>query len=170
MILGEEDLLKDFDTLARINMKSAIGEGIAHVQTMAKNNCPIGPTSGENGKLRESITYSVQEKGDIITGTCYTDVEHGVYVEFGTGPKGQADHKDISPEIAVTYRQDPWLIHESDIDPATVEYYNFFCIETKVGKFYRSNGQAAHPFMYPALADNIEDVEAIIADELRRLL
>ena len=167
MILGEEDLLKDFDALARINMKSAIGEGITYVQAVAKGNCPVGVGGGE---LRESIVAEVKEQGDSTIGTCYTDKKYGIYVEFGAGPKGQADHEGISPEIAVTYRQDPWWIHESDIDPATVEYYNFFCIETKVGKFYRSKGQAAQPFMYPALANNIEDVEAIVADELRRLL
>jgi len=167
MIFGEEDLLKDFDALARISMKSAIGEGISYVQAEAKGNCPVGAGGGE---LRESIFYAVQEQGDTVTGTCYTNKAHGIFVEFGTGPKGQADHAGISPEVAVSYRQDPWWIHESQIDVATVEYYNFLSIETKVGKFYRSEGQAAQPFMYPALANNIEDVEKIIADELRRLL
>ena len=80
------------------------------------------------------------------------------YVEFGTGPKGQADHAGISPEVTPVYTQAPWWIHESQIDRRTAEKYRWFYIDTPQGRFYQCTGQPAHPFLYPALHDNEDKI------------
>ena len=80
------------------------------------------------------------------------------YVEFGTGPKGQADHAGISPDVTPVYSQSPWWIHESQVDRTIAERYRWFYIDTPQGRFYQCTGQPAHPFMYPALHDNEDKI------------
>lgn len=127
----------------------------------AKMLCP-----GYTGELRNSITYEVEKGGFLFwkryTGIVYTDKAYAPYVELGTGPKGADDHAGISPEITPSYTLEPWWIHESMIDPGLAEMYHWPAIKTPDGVFYRCSGQAAQPFLYPALADNEATVVAII--------
>jgi len=156
-------LEKQLDALERIELRECVSEGISSIQSVAKYNVAVG-----DGELRESIFTRVEAKSDVIIGTCYTNKEYAPYVEFGAGPKGQADHEGISPEVNPVYTQEPWWIHESQIDVATAKRYNFFYIDTPQGRFYRSEGQAAQPFMYPALADNTDEVTRIIAKTTKK--
>ena len=43
-------------------------------------------------------------------------------------------------------------------DQRTAEKYRWFYIDTPKGRFYQCSGQPAHPFMYPALKDNEEQL------------
>lgn len=165
MIDGMDHLLKRIEKYERIPIKTYVGEAISHVQNAAKANCPA-----HDGELRESIMTSTFTRDDVIYGVCYTNKEYAPYVEMGTGPKGQKNHSGISPNVAVAYAQSPWWIHESQIDKSIAEKYHWFSIDTPEGKFYQCTGQAAHPFMYPALKDNKEDVTQIIAEDIRRYL
>lgn len=160
---GVSSLEKKLDSLSGLPTGRAVGEGIAYVRAVAKSNCPT-----YDGELRASILTSVQEHQGGTEGTCYTNKQYGPYVEFGTGPRGQADHTGISPEIAISYNQSPWWIHESQLDANVAEHYNWFYIDTPDGRFYRCSGQAAQPFLYPALKDNEDKVTNIIRDELKK--
>lgn len=97
------------------------------VRGAAVKLCPV-----DTGELRSSIKTSVQS-GEAVKGTIYTNKEYASYVEFGTGPVGQADHAGISPEADVSYRQSGWAYKDAD------------------GNFWHTNGQPAQAFMYPAL-------------------
>lgn len=165
MIVGATELNKRLRKMSKMNLKKGVGEAISFVQAAAKLNCPV-----DDGELRQSIYTSVEESGTTVTGTCFTLKKHGPFVEFGTGPKGQADHEGISPDVAVAYTQSPWWIHESQIDRSTAEKYHFLAIETKDGTFYRCAGQAAQPFMYPALKDNEDEIVNIVARAVRSRL
>lgn len=160
MILGVQKLEKELLELSKMDLRKGIEAGISIVQEAARGNCRSFRHS--SGELRESIFTSIEEEGDIVRGICYTNKSYGPYVEFGTGPKGQASHEGISPDVAVAYSQSPWWIHEgsgpNEIDRATAEYYHFPYIDTPKGRFYQCSGQAAHPFMYPALKNNEEEV------------
>lgn len=158
-----KELEHKLDNLSKLELKTGVGKGIQFVQSAAKAGCPTN-----NSELRESIFTDVQEREDWVTGICYTNKEYGPYVEFGTGPKGQAKHDGISPNVAVAYTQSSWWIHESQIDAAIAEKYHFFSIDTPDGKFYQCTGQPAQPFMYPALKNNEEDVVDIIAESLKK--
>ncbi|HEM5164059.1 TPA: HK97 gp10 family phage protein, partial [Streptococcus suis] len=83
--------------------------------------------------------------------------------EFGTGPKGAANHAGISPNVSVSYRSTPWYVHESQID---VGPYRF----QKIGEFYKMFGQVAQPYLYPALKDNEERVTKNINRYVKRKL
>jgi len=165
VIIGKESLDRRFEKMSEIDLKQGMAKAIIHVQTAAKYNCPV-----HDGELRNSIYTDIQGEGDPVEGICFTNKSHGPYVEFGTGPRGQASHAGISPDVAVAYAQSPWWIHESQIGQGTAETYGWFGIDTPDGRFYQCNGQPAQPFMYPALKDNREEVLNIIAESVRRQL
>lgn len=165
MILGALELEKKLRALSEMELRQGIEKGISLVQEDAKANCPV-----YDGELRESIFTEVENKDGKIRGTCYTNKQYAPYVEFGTGPKGQADHDGISPDVAVSYSQTSWWIHESQIGRDVAERYRFFHIDTENGRFYKCYGQAAQPFMYPALKNNEDAILAIIARSAKEQL
>lgn len=165
MIERLASLNKKIDAMKRIDLEKPVGKAIGLVQETAKSGCPFG-----DGELKSKIFTDIKLEEEDVLGICYTDVAHRMYVEFGTGPKGQANHAGTSPNVAVAYSQSPWWIHESQIDKETAEKYHFFSIETPDGVFYQSAGQPAQPFMYPALKDHIDDVVEIISKEIKKQL
>lgn len=165
MILGITNLNKRFDKLSKLELTNGISKGISFVQEAAKANCPVF-----DGELRSKIMIDVAEEGDTVRGICWPAVEHGTYVELGTGPRGQASHEGISPDIAVAYTQSPWWIHESQIDREVAEHYHFFYIDTPQGRFYQCTGQPAQPYLYPALKNNEDKIVRIMGEEIKKQL
>ena len=157
-VTGGKSLERKLKQLSEYGLEKAIANGIQTVRSTAVLLCPV-----DNGELRQSIMTMVESRGGKVTGTCYTDKAYAIYVEFGTGPKGQQDHAGISPDVAVAYSQSPWWIHESQVDPETARKYRWHSIRTDAGIFYQSYGQPAQPFMYPALKNN----EKKLADGIR---
>lgn len=157
MIIGEKDVAEALRALEDLDLRQGITQAISFVQEQAKANCP-----SHTGELRGSIFTDVEDQNEVVRGICYTNKAYGPFVEFGTGPKGQAHHDGISPEVAVAYTQSPWWIHESDIGRETAEYYHFPHIDTPQGRFYVCSGQAAQPFLYPALKNNEDKIVEII--------
>lgn len=166
MIIGQKELEAKLDKMSKADLRKGVAKATSLVQSHAKAGCPV-----HDGELRESIYISFgEDEKESVRGTCYTNKKHGPFVEFGTGPKGQANHAGVSPDVAVAYSQAPWWIHESQIDKATAEKYHFLAIETKDGVFYQCYGQAAQPYLYPALKNNEDEIVNIIADAVRRQL
>lgn len=163
MIKGLKELDRKFAMLESISMRTGISKGMQYIQGAAKENCPVN-----DGELKNSILTSVQEHGDSMIGSCYTNKSYSPYVEFGAGPKGQESHVGISSNVDVAYSQSPWWIHESQIDQNVAEKYHWFYIDTPDGRFYQCSGQAAQPFLYPALKNNKDTVIGIIRDELKK--
>lgn len=148
-----DELDKKLKQLAEIDMKRAVGEVIQIVRLAATLNCPI-----DTGELQQDIAADVEGDSIRAIGTCWTNKAYAPYVEFGTGPKGQADHAGISPDVTPVYTQSPWWIHESQVDRRVAEKHRWFYIDTPEGRFYQCTGQPAHPFMYPALHDNEDKI------------
>lgn len=170
-IEGLDKLMKKYGQLAEQAagnaMEKAVNASCKMVQGEARMLCPVFQGGG-GGELRQSIKTSVERQDSMVVGTVYTNKEYAPYVEFGTGPKGEENHAGISPMVTPSYTQSPWWIHESQVDKAAAEAYHWFYIDTPEGRFYQSNGQAAHPFMYPALKNNEERATRNIANYLAR--
>lgn len=118
-------------------------------------------TPANEGELRNSIKVRARIEGSIAIGEVFTNSDHAAYVELGTGPKGQANHSGISPEVSVSYRSSPWYVHEDQIN---VGPYHF----AKRGEFYKMYGQSAQPYLYPALKDNHDRVSSNISKYVSR--
>ena len=165
MILGTIDLDKRLEKMSKADIGLGIHKVLPIIQDAAKLGAPV-----VTGELRESILTDMEIEGDIVRGICYTNLPYAPYVEFGTGPKGQASHEGISPDVAVAYTQSPWWIHESQVERETAERYGWFYIDTPQGRFYKCSGQPAQPFMYPALKNNEEAIVKMIGRDFRSQL
>lgn len=136
-----------------------INEAGQFVRSAAILNAPVGPSGGN---LRNSIQMTTYTENDMYVAEVYTRMQYAHYVELGTGPKGAANHSGISPEVSPSYTPNPWWIHESQLDVGVAEMYHWHYIDTADGRFYICYGQAAQPFMYPALKDNEQTVLDIL--------
>lgn len=171
MIERERELSRKFAALERVadeHLLRIVEQEAKRIQAEAKLLCPV-----RHGELQNSIKAMAERRDDTVTGTVYTNKAYASYVEFGTGPAGAADHGGISPAVNPSYTMTPWWIHESQIDAGTAETYHWPHIDTPDGRFYKCTGQAAQPFMYPALKNHedkaVKDMERELRNELRRV-
>jgi len=148
-----------------VNDPKFLKEAGEYVWGQAKMLAPA-PT----GTLRNSIFMDYGSTTDGVKAEIYTNLQYAPFVEFGTGPKGAMNHAGTSPDVAVTYTLEPWWIHESMVDPGVPELYHWFYVDTEDGRFYKIEGQAAQPFMYPALHDNIKTVMDILRKGIKETL
>lgn len=156
MIEGLESLEAKLDKLTDVSsIVPAMKRAMLVVQGAAKAAAPTNRNSG-GGALRGSIHTDVESTSKSVTGICYTNLEYAPYVEFGTGPVGQAEHQGVSPNVKVSYRQEGWIMPATAMSESDAMAYGFLIIKGKDGQIigYGTRGQRAQPFMYPALADN----------------
>lgn len=155
--------------LAKIDLMKGVKKATVHVQKEARALC--GGFKLPKGELRQSIYTATEYEGDICRGVCYTNNEHAAFVEFGTGPNGQASHAGISPNVDYAWGRKGWTIPGNAMSLSEAETYGLLPVEEDgeiIG--YYTNGQAAKPFMYPALKNNEKEATEIIADYVRRRL
>lgn len=139
--------LEDLGVNSKQVLRTSMAKNINFVEGQAKMLCSV-----DTGWLQGSITSDTKENGDKIESICSTSVEYAQYVEFGTGPVGEANHEGICPDVPVTYRQTGW------------SYIN------KDGERVYTKGQPAKPFMYPALKDNEKKVIKEIRKDLKKAI
>lgn len=90
----------------------------------------------DNGALRRSISSEVDNKN--IQGIVFTPLEYAPYVEYGTGLFAEdGGRMDV-----------PWSYQDDK------------------GEWHSTSGMKPHPFMRPALNENVENIKAIIKEEL----
>ena len=145
-IEGLDRLYRKIARLHNIDIKSIIEDATIRIRDEAKMRVPV-----DTGELQNSIDYNVDISAKGFTGKVFTNKEHGLYVELGTGPKGEASHIGISPEIKPIYSPSGWVYYDTDKQ-----------------KFIFTNGQPARPFMYPALHDNREKISKFIQEKVQR--
>lgn len=120
-----------------------------------------------SGELKNSLSMTVTDHVTKSVAHIGTNKQYATYVEFGTGPKGQANHAGIAPDVKVVYTQSPWWIHESMVPPGAGDTYHWQYIDTDNGRFYKVSGQPAHPYLYPAFNDNKDAIADILAKGLK---
>ena len=104
------------------NIAKGVAEAGELVKGAAKDLAPV-----KSGALRDSIT-SVADGNTSIVGT---NIEYGIYVEFGTGSKGD-------PSVPHTSKE-KWT----------------YCSD---GQFYTTSGQPPQPYLVPALKNNEDKI------------
>lgn len=143
---GVQSLMRKFNQLGSMEpiVLKSVKKQTEIVRGVAVKLCPVN-----NGELRGSIYTKVEQDAGSTIGTVYTNKEYAPYVEFGTGPEGQANHLGISPNVPVAYRQTPWVYMNDD------------------GEFRYTKGQPAQPFMYPALKTMEKHVISGLSSDLQ---
>ena len=117
--------------------------------------------------MRNSIRTSVKQTEGQTEAVCYTNKSYATYVEFGTGPVGQRKHSGISPEVTPVYKQRGWAFPVNAIASGP---YQFAETTYHGQKYFLTAGQAAQPFMYPALKDGTEEVVRAITNSTKRTI
>lgn len=172
-----DDLMQKFSGLvdmAEGSLQSKVHEQALRIQAQAKELCPVRRYGSGGGSLRQSIHVSTERQEDLIHSEIYTNSEYAPYVEFGTGPTGQAHHNGISPDVDPVYSQSGWMMPASAMSPDEAEQYGFG-IAKKDGEIigYYTKGQVAQPFMYPAFAglkDSItEELQTALRAEIEKV-
>lgn len=103
-------------------------------------------------ELRNSITHRVEDTDDGPVLSVGSNMEEAPYVELGTGR-----HYDPPPE---------WMENHATggKGQAGLEYWVYF--DELEGKFKIGTPQEPHPFLRPAMLDNIEQYKQVIRGEL----
>ena len=135
-IEGLDDVLEAIGRLDDAELRKAaypgLRKGLELIRGDAAANAPV-----DTGDLRQRMASRIKKEGATLVGEVYSGAPHGIYVEMGTGPKGEASHAGVNPEWAskVTYKPDGW----------------YAPIKGEV-RFVR--GMPARPFLYPAFKAN----------------
>ena len=150
-IQGLDELIRKFKAMGG-DVDQVMTRGVRQqaevVRGTAVKLCP-----SNHGELRNSIHTLTKPQDGAIIGEIYTNKDYAPYVEFGTGPIGAANHSGVSPNVQVNYRTNSWWFPVDD--PADAERYGWPSFQTADGTILAlTNGQAAQPFMYPAIKEN----------------
>lgn len=105
---------------------AALNDACQVVENKAVDKCPV-----DDGTLRASITHSVEQDGNVFTGTVGSNVEYAPYVHEGTG---------IYAREGKGRQNVPWVYKTAD------------------GKFYTTKGQKPNPFLQEALDSSYDDI------------
>ena len=156
--------------LSRLEGACSSPRVMERVGELVRGQAVLGCPGGETGALRDSIAYSVIGDSRGASAHIGTNMEYAMYVEFGTGPKGASRHEGVSPDVQVRYSPEPWWVHSSMLDPATARKWNGGRELPPQGRFFRISGQAAQPFLYPAVHNNRQEICQIVEDSLIRTI
>lgn len=107
--------------------------GMKKVQKNAKLLCPV-----ETGQLRNSIKEDGEINGDEINCKVYTNSDHAIYPEFGTGQRGS--ESDIDRPEGISYKAD-WKgqVAQPYMTPAYLHAKNTGEVEQEVIKSIQSD-------------------------------
>ncbi len=150
-VKGLDDVLDALDRLDGTELRKAaypgLKKGLEMIRGDARANCPV-----DTGDLRERLGSRVKKDGEALVGEVYSGAPHGIYVEMGTGLKGNRSHAGTNPEwqAEVTYRPDGWVY------------------PTKDGEFRFTRGMPARPFLYPAFKANEAKAQEEVAKAVIR--
>lgn len=137
---GEKDLIIKLDEVADIDLKPALRKVGNDIETRAKENCTqfAEPT----GALKRSIQTKVDENSVEVG----TNVEYGLYVEYGTGLFAYGGKgRPATPEHPI-----PWRYRGSD------------------GQWYTTSGQRPQPFLIPAFNSKKNNFLKYLKEDIRR--
>lgn len=166
-IKGVDRLTQRFNKIANLELRSTINEATKLVHGQAKDLAPVGIS----GDLAGSIHMQVKSTGTELQGRVYTNKEYAMYVEFGTGIKGDGTYPYKIKGLNLEYKDEPWFIPVSKMDAETAERYHFQKVFGKDGaEYYICYGQKAQPYLYPAMKENEKTIKKMFRDGVKTKL
>lgn len=159
-VIGLKSLVDKIERLKELQIERIMGNVGAQIRDAAKENAPT-----KTAELQNSISYRVEHRDDSVDAIVFTPKEYAMYVEFGTGPAGEENHKGISPNVTPRYSPTGWLVPIEDF-PDYADY-NYKPITIGGKQFIPSRGQKAQPYLYPALKDNQKKAKAYIKKQVK---
>ena len=165
-IEGADELLRKLQNMSQDMQVAAAKRAAVAGGTIVKRQAQL-LVPRNAGALARSIRIRSSASAAGAKAEVYTNYEYAIYVEFGTGPKGQANHQGISPSVTPRYTQHGWGIPADQVSAEDAEKYHWPSRIYDGKTYYMTSGQAASPFMYPALNNRKEDVKKAMNASLR---
>lgn len=138
------------------------GEAQANLQSSIKYS------SGElAGSVKTEVT--TDNEGNIV-GHVWSDKKQAIFREFGTGKVGQHSNKELPPGVSPIYTQTVWFFPVGSTSDNLTQLYGIPTINIQGKAFYRTGGQPAHPWLYPALKNVSEYSDEVYAKHFRNEL
>ncbi len=138
-------------TAAKKGVESAVYEITQEVSGRASSNVQSSVKYG-TGESAGSVKDEVITKSSGgITGHVWSDKKQLLFREFGTGPNGEKSTKDLPQGITPVYTQKAWFFPVSSSIEDLTALYGIPKIEIQGVEFYKTSGQPARPWLYPAL-------------------
>lgn len=157
-IKGLDKLQRKFDTMPDRLDKAiylANNELAERVASEARNN--LSSIKYPSGELLNSIKTNVEQEKGTTVARVFTDKKQGAYREFGTGPVGQASEKMLPSGVTPVYTPHAWYFPVDSVDVDLTERYSIPKININGKQFYRTNGQKARPWLYPAFVEVMQN-------------
>lgn len=142
-IKNVDKLTHKLNKIADIDLKKTMSKAVTIVHGQAKSLVPPNGT----GALAGSIRMDVKKLPNGYEGRVYTNLKYAMYVEFGTGVKGNGTYPYKLEGINLTYKNKGWC-YWSD----------------KEDKWIYTTGQIAQPYMYPALKNNEKYIKKLFKE------
>lgn len=124
-----------------------------------------------SGELAGSIKYEVvvNAQGKIV-GRVWSDKEQAMYREFGTGPVGQENQKDLPEGVTPVYSTTAWFIPVDKVGVDLEAVYGIPRITIQGKDFFLTRGQPARPALYPSLKEIVEQAPDIYKEHVQKRL
>lgn len=94
-------LTKRLNNISDMDLKKVIDKATTRVHSESKTLAPV-----DTGDLAESIHMKVKKTKEGYEGRVYTNLEYAMYVEFGTGIKGDGSYPYSIDGLTLTYKKD----------------------------------------------------------------
>ncbi len=164
-----DSLKKKLSSLNETIIEGAVpgfNQSLLKIQRDAKIHAPK-----MDGDLMRSIHIELNQTESGLTGKVYTTNDHAVYVEFGTGPNGEASNAEVPPGVAIQYKDKGWLVPVQYFP--NYQLYGMTAIEINGELFVPTKGQKAQQYMTPAARMNektlTKEVSISVAKKLKEL-
>lgn len=154
-----EKLFKKLNNLGG-NAEEAIFKSLQRQGELVKGEAK-GLCTVDTGDLEKSIYRNTKRYKGKIVATVYTNSDHAVYAEFGTGKVGERTNTNTM--VNVSYKQDKWLVKIPE-DKLTSK-----TSDNDTG-FRWTEGRPAQPYLYPALKNNEDKIKENIANDLKKAI
>lgn len=119
------------------------GRASSNIQSSVKHG-----TGESAGSVKDEV---VTKSSGGISGHVWSDKKQLLFRELGTGPNGEKSTKDLPPGITPVYTQRAWFFPVSSSIEDLTALYGIPKIEIQGVEFYKTSGQPARPWLYPAL-------------------
>lgn len=136
---------------AQKGVEHAVYEITQEVSGRASSNLQSSVKHGTGelaGSVKDEVTTN--SNGNYV-GRVFSDKSTAMYREFGTGPNGEKSPKDLPPGVTPVYTQKAWFFPVSSSIEDLTALYGIPKIEIQGVEFYKTSGQPARPWLYPAL-------------------
>ena len=159
--VGLDQLLQKLDNVSGELVMSASRKGLQKTMTRMRDDARK-TCQKDTFELQNSIHYTTKRIASHVRGELVASSEHAIFVEMGTGPKGEAGvgSAKVSPKIRqnVTYSSEGWVYPTGETN------------DKGKPRFVYTEGMPPRPYLYPAYKAHERQVHKDVRAEIYKAI